>query len=496
MASVVVYSCGCRLTLTSPIHFPPLARLPPWVPTYCQLSTRITCVATASTGALLPGTAGARVGSGGGSGGGGLLHSTSASSSSTGATVTAGSTAAPTVVVDNANLHSALLGLMRDPASTVLPRSVSEYMIGSMADFSAAGASGGSGFPPAYGGETGGSGHGDGDGDGGGNAGENFDCGVSVDVGGMHSVDSSSTLSTSAAAVKAPSVSTCMSTTAAPAAGTSVTSGAVDPGAAVSGTRERQASGESPSLLPRPPPPPPPPHRSDPPPSDPPQTSGARNAFVDPPSQLPHITPSPSRSRSFGNPAERSREGSAELPTTGAAAGIKVAGGRQPSSPTHSHRGGGIGMHSRGTNRRGTGGGGGVGGGTSVGFGMGSSWSPSLMINSTSQARPRPGSVTRGAVGDHTAAAAQSAARQSMFQQDDYMVRTVDRMVIQFRVFRGVGQNDVRGRKHTARSFVVLLSFRLFTLVQSEVFFFSWFSARLVICWAVSGELYLYLLYW
>ncbi|CAN0006641.1 unnamed protein product, partial [Ectocarpus fasciculatus] len=38
---------------------------------------------------------------------------------------------------DNAFAHSALLAVMRDPAPSVLPRAVSEYMIGSMADFSA-----------------------------------------------------------------------------------------------------------------------------------------------------------------------------------------------------------------------------------------------------------------------------------------------------------------------------------------------------------------------
>ncbi|CAN0428348.1 unnamed protein product [Ectocarpus sp. 12 AP-2014] len=38
---------------------------------------------------------------------------------------------------DNAFAHSALLAVMREPAPSVLPRAVSEYMIGSMADFSA-----------------------------------------------------------------------------------------------------------------------------------------------------------------------------------------------------------------------------------------------------------------------------------------------------------------------------------------------------------------------
>ncbi|CAM9941608.1 unnamed protein product, partial [Hapterophycus canaliculatus] len=66
---------------------------------------------------------------------------------------------------DTAFAHSALLAVMRDPASSVLPRVVSEYMIGSMADFSAsASAAAAGGALPAAGAAGGGGGGGGGDG--------------------------------------------------------------------------------------------------------------------------------------------------------------------------------------------------------------------------------------------------------------------------------------------------------------------------------------------
>eukprot|EP00904_Undaria_pinnatifida_P014287 jgi/Undpi1/998/HiC_scaffold_10.g04462.m1 len=320
------------------------------------------------------------------------------------------------VVLEAPSASIALLGVMRNQSSNVLPRMVSEYMIGSMADFSASGQgsgggdSGGGGGGGDGGGRIGSSGE---VGGGGSSAGEGAGVGAGIGVGasgaGGAEEDAASPLSRASAAKARTDSNLDVSAVAA-------TASAVSPAV----PEERPVS----------------------------PSSYAWRAALGSPSQLPPVSPSRPISLTV---SETGREESGEMCAkstgskstgSGGAGGGSVVGGggghpksfHRGHSPPKSRSmplrgrasasmsvGSGAATHMRGTSNRG--GFGSMGAGwDSFGAAAGSSWSP-MLTKSSSISRTRFAS-TKFAVGDpgQATAATSSSARPFEFEQEEYMV--------------------------------------------------------------------------
>lgn len=317
--------------------------------------------------------------------------------------------------VDNAFVHSALLSLMRDHASTVLPRMVSEYMIGSMiespeiskgrSEDSFRGTGAGNVLPPTR--------------------------VMSEPTVGKQG----SKAMVSEGGTPTRSANPLSATTTPPAAAVG----------GAPGTSGAPANSSPPSSCP-----PSPAHRSvqdDHAHATEPRTSHTDyRSVMDPLSQLPYVSPALASAVSAG--ADRARLSSGEAGSTNASSLALVASKRHP-SPTRSlksfpHRttgsqwssfGAGAGAAPAGgvshghartsvSSRGGIGlgiGSIGSGGGVSAGWGGSSAWSPSVGAGGAGRSRASLGSSRHG-MGDGTLVP-QHSSRQTIFHQDESMVR-------------------------------------------------------------------------